>query len=322
MNEILISIIVPIYNVEEYLRECLESIRKQTHQLLEIILVDDGSEDNCLEICYEYAKNDNRIIVIHKKNGGVSSARNEGLKRASGEYIGFVDPDDTIEPQMYEEMLNDILANNVQMYVSTSYLINQEEAYNAILNKKIYTKMEAIIELLHMNFPSSLWPCLYKSNIISNIYLNETIHYWEDLEFQFRVLDNVEKISINHFSYYHYRQRPGSVNHKSINDKTISCLLIPDIINEILIIKYPELKKHGKNFNLYFLQIIIGSLAHSSQVDDKYYKIVTAYAKQYFFLSLISKEIKLIMKLYILLCTLSPKTFRKMYRLMKKDNLL
>ena len=96
MNEILISIIVPIYNVEEYLSECIESLLNQTHQLIEIILVDDDSQDNCLGICYQYAEKDNRIIVLHKKNGGVSSARNAGLKRSTGEYIGFVDADDTI----------------------------------------------------------------------------------------------------------------------------------------------------------------------------------------------------------------------------------
>ena len=318
MNEMLISIIVPIYNVEEYLPECIESLQKQTHQLIEIILVDDDSQDNCLEICYQYEKNDNRIIVIHKNNGGVSSARNAGLKRATGEYIGFVDADDTIEPQMYEAMLTNILIKDAQMCVNSMFLINQEKSHNAILNKQIYTKKEAIKELLHMNFPISLWSCLYKNDIIKDIYLDETIYYWEDFEFQFRILNNVEKIAINNFGYYHYRQRPDSLNHQSINDKILSCLLIPGKVNETLTIKYPELKKHGKNINLYFLQIIIGKLANSSFVEEKYYKIVTTYAKQYFFPSIYSKDIKFVMKLYILICTLSSKIFWKLYRFMKK----
>src|SRR5574344_2644299 len=100
--EPLISIIVPVYKVEQYLDECVQSIRNQTYTNLEIILVDDGSPDRCPEMCDEYAKQDSRIKVIHKKNGGPSSARNIGLNAASGLYIGFVDSDDVIAPNMYE----------------------------------------------------------------------------------------------------------------------------------------------------------------------------------------------------------------------------
>lgn len=102
----LISVIVPIYNVEKYLRKCIDSILNQTYSNLEIILVDDGSPDGCSKICDEYALKDKRIIVIHKINGGLSSARNAGLDIAKGDYIAFVDSDDWIEPNMYEEMLS------------------------------------------------------------------------------------------------------------------------------------------------------------------------------------------------------------------------
>lgn len=102
----LISVIVPVYNVEKYLPKCLDSIVNQTYRNLEIILVDDGSPDNCGTICDEYAKRDNRIRVIHKENGGASSTRNAGLDVALGEYIGFVDSDDMIHPEMYELLLN------------------------------------------------------------------------------------------------------------------------------------------------------------------------------------------------------------------------
>ena len=89
----MVSIIVPIYNVEKYLSKCIDSILAQTYNDIEVILVDDGSPDNCPKICDEYAQKDNRVIVIHQKNAGVSAARNAGLKAAHGEYIGFVDPD-------------------------------------------------------------------------------------------------------------------------------------------------------------------------------------------------------------------------------------
>ena len=101
----LISVIVPIYKVEKYLRKCVESILSQTHTNLEIILVDDGSPDNCGAICDEYAKQDARIKVIHKPNGGLSDARNAGLDIMTGEYVAFVDSDDWIGPRMYETLL-------------------------------------------------------------------------------------------------------------------------------------------------------------------------------------------------------------------------
>ena len=101
----MISIIVPIYNVEKYLPQCLDSLISQTYRDIEIILVDDGSPDKCPEICDAYAKKDARIKVVHQINGGVSSARNTGLKASRGEYIGFVDPDDWVAPEMYEKMM-------------------------------------------------------------------------------------------------------------------------------------------------------------------------------------------------------------------------
>lgn len=104
--EPLISVIVPVYKVEQYLDECVQSIINQTYKNLEIILVDDGSPDRCPEMCDEYARQDSRIKVIHKENGGLSSARNAGLDVATGEYIGFVDSDDFIDKEMYEKLLN------------------------------------------------------------------------------------------------------------------------------------------------------------------------------------------------------------------------
>lgn len=98
----LISIIIPVYKTEQYLKRCVESVLAQTYQDLEIILVNDGSPDNSLKICYEYAEMDRRIKVVNKENGGVASARNAGIDLAAGEYIGFVDSDDYIEPDMFE----------------------------------------------------------------------------------------------------------------------------------------------------------------------------------------------------------------------------
>lgn len=123
----LISVIVPVYKVEPYLHRCIDSIRNQTYTNLEIILVDDGSPDNCGRICDEYAQKDKRIFVIHQENGGLSAARNSGLDRCSGAYIGFVDSDDCIHPEMYERLYKDIctyhtrLAFVIRICVTTAY---------------------------------------------------------------------------------------------------------------------------------------------------------------------------------------------------------
>ena len=110
-----ISVIVPIYKVEEFLDECIQSIVDQTYQNLQIILVDDGSPDRCGEMCEDWARKDKRIEVIHKKNGGLSDARNVGLAEATGEFIAFVDSDDWIEPQMYEVMMAALIAEEAEL---------------------------------------------------------------------------------------------------------------------------------------------------------------------------------------------------------------
>ena len=143
MNNLLISIIVPIYNVEKYLVKSVNSIINQTYKNLEIILVNDGSTDTCGDICEKFKNIDRRIIVIHKKNGGLSDARNAGLQVAKGDYIGFVDSDDWIEKNMYQELLNislkensDIVSCGVRKVWNDINIINNGSELNYI---NIYT---------------------------------------------------------------------------------------------------------------------------------------------------------------------------------------
>ena len=117
-QEELISIIVPIYNIEPYLEDCIKSLTVQTYKNIEIILVDDGSTDGCPDICDKYASLDSRIVVIHKKNGGLVSARKAGLEKSSGKYIGYVDGDDWVEPLMYEDMYNNMKTSNSDIVAS------------------------------------------------------------------------------------------------------------------------------------------------------------------------------------------------------------
>ena len=148
-----VSIVVPIYNVEKYLKQCIESIINQTLQDIEIILVDDGSPDNCPQICDEYAKKDSRIKVVHKKNGGLSSARNAGIEVATGDFIGFVDSDDYIELDMYEKMYNIAKENHVDFVVSDYYKVSDKGKIITTIdmNEGIYDKNRIIKEIFIKN---------------------------------------------------------------------------------------------------------------------------------------------------------------------------
>ena len=158
MKRKLISIIIPVYKTEQYLKRCVDSVLNQTYQELECILVDDGSPDEAGKICDEYKKKDARIKVIHKENGGLSSARNAGLDIAKGDYIGFVDSDDFIHPQMYE-MLVDVLEkteSGMSCCESTSCQVNESIAKtsykieNILDDVKVYRSDEIISSYPHM----------------------------------------------------------------------------------------------------------------------------------------------------------------------------
>ena len=131
MNET-ISIIIPVYNVEKYLNKCLNSVIEQTYKNIEVILIDDGSTDNSGKICDEYAKNDIRIKIIHQQNGGVSTARNNGLEHATGKYITFVDSDDYIEKEMIETMAKKIMKKNADIVICG---VTDRDEENNIINK-------------------------------------------------------------------------------------------------------------------------------------------------------------------------------------------
>ena len=163
-----ISIIVPIYNAKEHLDKCVESILEQTEKNLEIILVDDGSKDNSFEICKKYEKIDQRVKVIHQENAGVSVARNHGIEIAEGEYIGFVDSDDWIEPVMYERLLKEAKETNADVVMcdaTTVYSDGKIQAdtitqlsKNQVLNKTDFTPS------LLLEMAGSAWRCIYKNN--------------------------------------------------------------------------------------------------------------------------------------------------------------
>lgn len=208
----LISVIVPIYNVEKYLTKCIESIINQTYENLEIILVDDGSPDNCPIICDEYAKRDSRVKVIHKKNGGLSDARNAGLDIATGEYIMFIDSDDFVEIDMMESMMNNMIDNNVDLVVcNIKYIYDNSEKVKYNQKDKVLDKYEAMQEYIKDGIVQAVaWNKLYKRNLINGMrYKVGKIN--EDEFFTYKIVDRINKIYYNSKPFYNYVQRNTSI---------------------------------------------------------------------------------------------------------------
>lgn len=229
-----VSIIIPVYNVEKYLGRCLDSILSQTMKDIEIILVNDGSRDSSLEICRDYAEKDSRIVVIDKKNEGVSVARNTGIDIATGTYIGFVDPDDWIEPKMYENMYN-----TIEKYKCSMALCNyfKDSKFSSTVktikvNKDVLGKLDIINELIanmigiedilpkYSNVMGCVWRCLYRRDFISafGLRFKPGISIMEDLIFNVQSLIYCDRVCIDHGVYYHYMQNKTSSLH-TYNEK-------------------------------------------------------------------------------------------------------
>ena len=215
----LISVIIPIYKVEPYLRKCVDSVLLQTYTNLEIILVDDGSPDNCGKICDEYAEKDSRVKVIHKTNEGVASARNFGLNTATGEYIGFVDSDDWIEPNMYECLLNNILQNECDISMCEFFVERKNiNIWHIPTNKKIVEADEIIkLSFLNTNF-YALWSKLYNRKIFADIRYPENITNGEDFFVFFSIMDKSKNISFVKLPLYHYIFRESSITHSNFSE--------------------------------------------------------------------------------------------------------
>jgi glycosyltransferase involved in cell wall biosynthesis len=230
-----ISIIVPIYNVEQYLLKCLDSILAQTYSDFELILVNDGSKDNSGRICEEFSHKDKRIKVFHKANGGVSSARNIGINIANGDYLAFVDPDDTLEPNMYETLIQAAEKYNVDIVVCPIRIINL--LTNKISVSKIWKNVNYPInkrEIETQLIPSiivdknysmvSIFNKLYKRSIFDNpkIRFDEKKHHSEDARLNFTLIsliNNLLYVDQPLYNYYiHKRDSLGQIFREDLYD--------------------------------------------------------------------------------------------------------
>lgn len=226
--EIRLSIIVPIYRVEKYLKRCIDSILNQKFRDFELILVNDGSPDSCGDICDEYSKNDTRIKVIHKKNGGLSSARNAGIEIAQGEYIGFVDSDDWINEDMYEVLYSIGLNNDLDIVECTySKVFNTENLYDCKneYDLIILDNISAIEALYKDTFYGSVvsWNKIYRKNLFKDIrFPLGKIN--EDQFTTYKLYYNCNKIGFINRDLYYYYQSVNSITRSSFTVKKLDVL--------------------------------------------------------------------------------------------------
>ncbi|MGR1373061.1 glycosyltransferase family 2 protein, partial [Streptococcus agalactiae] len=195
-----VTVIIPIYNSEAYLKECVQSVLQQTHPLIEVILIDDGSTDNSGEICDNLSQEDNRILVFHKKNGGVSSARNLGLDKSTGEFITFVDSDDFVAPNMIEIMLKNLITENADI-AEVDFDISNERDYRKKKRRnfyKVFKNNNSLKEFLSGNRVENI-VCtkLYKKSIIGNLRFDENLKIGEDLLFNCKLLCQEHRIVVD-----------------------------------------------------------------------------------------------------------------------------
>lgn len=277
--EKLISVIVPIYNVEKYLSKCIDSILAQTYKNIEIILVDDESPDECSRICDEYKKREHRIKVIHKKNGGLSDARNAGLKIAMGDYIGFVDSDDYIDKDMYQ-----VLIDNINSYDSDISACSVKKFYeddditkNKIENKDIYlfNGEEALKDLIEEGMlKQTVWNKLYKKDVIEDIYF-EVGKIHEDEFWTYQIFGKSSKIVYTDEKLYYYLQRSGSIMDKQFSEQRLDGLEARYNRLNYIKQKYSKLELEAKMsvfFScIYQYQCMLRSIKYN---DRKYYKLI------------------------------------------------
>ena len=311
-----ISIIVPVYKVEPYLRKCIDSILAQTFTNFELILVDDGSPDSCGKICDEYVEKDKRIIVIHKENGGQSSARNRALDIAKGNYIGFVDSDDWIEPDMYETLYNLILKSGKDIAnIGFNFIIGESIKTFSSHGEISLNKEEALEELInHKLYGNYFCTNLFKKSLIQNFRFKEGIIF-EDVDLIYKIIDASNGVISIGKSKYNYLKREGSTVKTYKNNKNIDLQIAKYERYKFLKNKYPKIKKKLYNKNEFWenydtlIDFLNDETLEGKLKKEKLIEIINSYFYQNMKLS-----IPLGVKIRLLILKISYNLFEKIFK--------
>lgn len=235
----LISIIVPVYNAEKTIKKCVDSVLNQTYKNFELILINDGSKDNSLNILKEYETLDERILVISQENSGVSVTRNKGINEAKGEYIVFVDSDDYIEENALEILVNEIESNDkLDLVISGFYIVknNNDKFINTISENKTFDNLDFLLNEKLFKFISTPWGKVYKSEIIknNNIQFDKNLSLGEDTIFVLEYLKYIKTVKFINESLYFINETEGSLSRRNRLDIFENIMIIYDKAKEVL----------------------------------------------------------------------------------------
>ena len=269
-EEILLSIIVPVYNVEKYLKECVTSLLHQTLKQYEIILVDDGSTDSSGRICDRYASKDSHIRVVHKENGGLSSARNAGLDVAKGRYIGFVDSDDYILPDMYEKLIAELEFTHAEIAICSYFAFTEfKEIKKYVYPKKkykkyAYTTAETLKNFFLRNISESVWDKVYAAELWKDRrFVEGEIN--EDTNVVYELLKTSSKTVFLDLKMYGYRQRKGSITKSGYSSKFKVVEKHLEELERSVAREYPELMMYAKQFLSIHYYCLLNAIRHSNE---------------------------------------------------------
>lgn len=320
-----ISIIVPVYKVEGYLKKCIESICNQTIKNIEIILVDDGSPDQCGEICDYYSKRDSRIKVIHKENGGLSDARNAGLEIAIGKYIGFVDSDDFVSSDMFE-LLFDLCEKNNTLIAGCdlAYVYDGTDRVDYCSNaqKYIMTSSEFFELMLDVqkNVRTGVWNKLYKRELFNNVRFPKG-KFFEDVGTMYKLIFQADMISYVSIPGYHYlKQREGAITNGKYSKKEYDRLEMSENMVQYIRKYQPQLQNAAIAFRAVNCHLtIINTMITSKIKDEKMIRIIKTDLRNHYF-QIIRSHISKIKKMQLLLLLINYDLYKYLYLNQKKGS--
>ena len=280
-----ISIIVPVYNLENYIEKTLEQLISQTYKNLEIIVIDDGSTDNSLNICNTLAKNDNRIKVIHTENKGVSSARNTGIMHATGKFISFCDGDDAVESDMYEFLYKNLVADNADISICGIKIVHTNKATSTNGKTMIWDNREDYIkDLLKGNVSMSVSAKLFKADICKSVRFSTDLRTYEDKFYNFKTAFKANRITCNITPKYTYCRRIGSSSITDFSDKFFDGIKTADRIITIIEEKYPHLSEHAHKLSsflrIYNLMVMRNGLKNFPNEAEEIRKYIKSFNKK------------------------------------------
>ena len=318
-----VSVIVPIYKVENYMGKCIDSLLRQSLTDIEIILVDDGSPDRCGEMCDEYKSKDERIKVIHKVNGGLSDARNAGLKIATGDFIGFVDSDDYVASDMFERLFSICVKNNVKIAgCDLAYVYDGSDAVPdcrstgeeiIMSSQAFFKKMLYVQEYLR----TGVWNKIYAAELFADVRFPKGKIY-EDVGTMYKLIFQVKEIAyISYPGYFYLKAREGAITNQKYSVKEYDRLEMNTNMVNYILENQPSLAKTAIGYRAVNCNLsIVNSMIASETVDPKILSFIRQDLNKYFFKIMLSDQV-IWKKIQILLLMLSYRLYTVVYKKMK-----